>query len=387
MIPRGRLDLPWSDFLRAISHCLMTNLAGKESGATLAAHWPGRSVLPTLSIRSGWDCWLASQGWAAGDEILVSDVTIPDMVRIIAEHGLRAVPVPVDFDTLSVSAAEVAARLTSRTRALLVAHLFGSRMPLEELVQLSRARGVLLVEDAAQAFTNVSTIGHPESDLVLLSFGPIKTQTALGGGLLLFRDREQAERCAVQYEQTPVASNGEFLHRVLKLAAVQAGTWPPAFTLLQSAMSALGADPDRILSSLTRGFHGADFWRRLRRQPSPALQAFLADRLRHCDEGRIQSRRARAECLWSQMPEIDRPGRQAVDHSHWVWPIVADDPPRCCAGLRRKGFDATTLGSSLVRIGAGADASDRWRRLVYLPQHPAVKLELLTKAVHELQGL
>src|SRR5829696_5512804 len=94
--------------------------------------------LVCLSVRSGWDLWLDAQGLRAGDEVLVSAITHPDMVRIIREHDLRAVPVDIDPETLAPRPWMLEAALTPRTRVVLVAHLFGGRMDLGGVAKFAR---------------------------------------------------------------------------------------------------------------------------------------------------------------------------------------------------------------------------------------------------------
>lgn len=67
------------------------------------------------------------------------------------------------------------------TRLVVVAHLFGSRAPLDEVVSLARQHNLMVVEDAAEAFVGHSYKGHDDVDISLFSFGTIKTATALGG--------------------------------------------------------------------------------------------------------------------------------------------------------------------------------------------------------------
>jgi dTDP-4-amino-4,6-dideoxygalactose transaminase len=65
--------------------------------------------------------------FSTGSEILVSAVTIPDMVRIIEYHQLIVVPIDIQDDA-SVSVEDVIALVGPKTRAILTAHLFGNRM-------------------------------------------------------------------------------------------------------------------------------------------------------------------------------------------------------------------------------------------------------------------
>jgi len=144
--------------------------------------WPGSDdVIACLSARSGLDLMLGQLGLPAGSEVLVSAVTIEDMVTILRHHGLVAVPMDVKPTDMSPSFKDINRAITSRTKAMLIAHLFGTRLPLQPFAEKAQEHGLLLWEDCAQAFDG-RYAGHPEADAVMFSFGPIKTATALGGG-------------------------------------------------------------------------------------------------------------------------------------------------------------------------------------------------------------
>src|SRR6185369_11602384 len=123
-----------------------------------------------------------------GSEIIVSAITIPHVVDILLEHGLVLVPVDIDLSTLAIDADDVRTAITPRTKAILVAHIFGSRMPLDEVVAVAREHSLYIFEDCAQANDGSAWRGHAGATVSMFSFGSIKRQTALGGGLLRFKD-------------------------------------------------------------------------------------------------------------------------------------------------------------------------------------------------------
>lgn len=379
MIPRGRLDIPAADLWWALSACCG---ARRRHAPSVKSHWPAWHVVTAISARTAWDAWLAEHRWPRGDEVLVSSVTIPDMLRIVREHGLVPVPVPVNFESLSVAPGELEKRITPKTRAAIVAHLFGSRMPISPLAEVCLRHGIPLVEDAAQSFAGTTQFEHSESDVVLLSFGPIKTCTALGGAVLLLRDGAMAGRVERRLSGYPRQPTGEYLLRVLKMSLLQALTWPPLFTILTAAMAACGLDWDRLLASLTRGFAGERFWERLRRQPANPLLGLLERRLAIYSSQTIAERARRANLLWNLLGSVERPGSVASDHTHWVLPVVAAEPERLVVALRQLGYDATVLASSLTQnSGESCPEDDRWNRLVYLPNHPAADPTKLAAAI------
>src|SRR5215203_3128582 len=188
--------------------------------------------LVCLSVRSGWDLWLDAQGLRAGDEVLVSAITHPDMIRIIHEHGLRAVPVDIDPETLAPRPWMLEAVLTPRTRVVLVAHLFGGRMDLGGVAKFSRDCGLLLVEDCAQAFQGPERMGDPVADVSMYSFGTLKTSTALGGAVLRVRDRKVLGRMRGIQAFYLVQRRVAYLQKLLKVLGLVAVSRPRPYGLL-----------------------------------------------------------------------------------------------------------------------------------------------------------
>ncbi len=124
-----------------------------------------------------------------GDEVVCPAFTFYATAEAIARAGATPVFADIDPATLNLDPADVAERITPRTKAIMPVHLFGRPAPLAELAEL----GVPLVEDAAQAFgaPGVATTGVAST----FSFYPTKNLFALGdGGLVAVTDDELGER-------------------------------------------------------------------------------------------------------------------------------------------------------------------------------------------------
>jgi dTDP-4-amino-4,6-dideoxygalactose transaminase len=95
-----------------------------------------------------------------GDEIVTSPITDMGALTPILYQG--AIPVFADVDprTCNVTAETVAARLSCRTRGIIVTHLFGNPCQMGEIMALARDRRLPVVEDCAQAF-GASCGGRP----------------------------------------------------------------------------------------------------------------------------------------------------------------------------------------------------------------------------------
>ena len=55
--------------------------------------WPNENVIVGLSVRSIFDLLLSQKGYKSGSEIIMSGITIPDMLKIVKAHDLNVVPV------------------------------------------------------------------------------------------------------------------------------------------------------------------------------------------------------------------------------------------------------------------------------------------------------
>jgi len=169
MIARGRIDIGWSDLAAGAWACVQPGRRQTET-ARLEERWSAAGdAVACLSVRSGLDLLLATVDWPPGSEVLVSAITIRDMVRIVQHHGLVPVPVDLDMDALALTTAALERARSPRTRAVLVAHLFGSRMPLDEVARFARAHRLLLIEDCAQSFSGLDYRGSEKSDVSFFS--------------------------------------------------------------------------------------------------------------------------------------------------------------------------------------------------------------------------
>jgi perosamine synthetase len=400
MQPRGRLDISLPQLLRAALPAGRSDRALWERD--IAACWGDvdRTVV-ALSVRSAFEAALATLDWPPGSIVLMSAINIADMGRIVTERGFRLVPLAVDADTLAPdpqTVIDTIARLRADPanppiRALCLTHLFGSRIDLTPFVEIARRYEVQLWEDAAQAFAPglPATAGQPGGasvlpvnarpagvDLSLTSFGLIKTQTALGGGLASFRDVDWCERTRRLMDAWPRQSEREFLVRgVLRGIAFSLLTRPITFTLFANAARGLGFDLDDLLARTTRGFSSGRLLEQIRRQPSVALLDLLARRLTHPAPASSIARTRIAAEYRRRLPAEVLVGMKAVFPTVWVFPILVPNPETLRHALAAGGYDATCRASRLVALSASSGSpldTHQWlNQLLYLPLQPQLK--------------
>src|SRR6185437_7065708 len=96
------------------------------------------------------DAAFEALGIGAGDEVIVPAFTIISCVGQLIRSG--AIPVLVDSEphTWNMDVAQIEAKITPRTRAILMVHIYGLPVDVDPLLQVARRHGLLVLEDAAQ---------------------------------------------------------------------------------------------------------------------------------------------------------------------------------------------------------------------------------------------
>jgi dTDP-4-amino-4,6-dideoxygalactose transaminase len=135
---------------------------------------------------------LRAAGVGPGDEVLVPANTFIATALGATFAGAKPVVVDVDPKTYLMDAEKAARAVTSRTKAILPVHLYGRMMDLTPLEKLARDRGLVLIEDAAQA--HGATLAGRRAGTVgamgCFSFYPGKNLGCAGDGGLVVTNRE-----------------------------------------------------------------------------------------------------------------------------------------------------------------------------------------------------
>ena len=380
MYPRKQLDIRWRDLACAAFHCVFRRSIRAKEAEVEGRFAPGYPVLSAFTVRTGFDLLLGALELPAGSEILMTALTIPEMVNIAKHHGLVPIPLDIESGTMAPQISTIESAITERTRAIVVAHLFGTRVPMGPLVELAKKRDILVIEDCAQAFTGPDYTGHPETDVAMFSFGSIKTMTALGGALLRVKDAELLRKMRMIQRTHPTQTRKEFAKVVLTHVVLKLFTLPLMFGLFYRGCQFLGADFEGVIAKM-RGLDEKDWLKEIQWQCSYPLLALLAYRLRTFDAARLRQRVLVGEDFAKSLPlEISYPGNRAEFHSFWIFPILVEARERFMEELHRQGFDGTAAGSALAVIEPPAGRENHepaktreiYGKLLYLPVDPKV---------------
>ncbi len=149
-----------------------------------------------VGVGSGTDALvlaLRACGIGRGDEVICPAFSFIATAGAVSALGARPVFADIEPATFNLHAAQVEARLTSKTRAVIVVHLYGLPAEMDRIVQLAAARGGLAVmEDNAQAI-GASYQGRKTGSLGTLgclSFYPTKNLGAYGDAGMIVTDSE-----------------------------------------------------------------------------------------------------------------------------------------------------------------------------------------------------
>lgn len=382
---RKRLDIDWQSLAYAAGQVLWPQAV--EASEAHIRRLFGDDTIACLSVRSAWDLLLQSLALPAGSEVLMSAITVPDMAVIARHHGLRVTPVDLDPETAAPCLESLSRAYSPESRLLLVAHLFGSRFSLAPYAEFAKQRGLLLVEDCAQAYAGPKFHGHDSADASLFSFGPIKTATALGGALAVVRKGTLLEAMRERQSHYSLQSRWSYLRRTLKYAGFHGLSGRISYGAIFAACRLVGKDPDRLINGAVRNFSGGELIAQLRRRPSAPMLELLARRV--CGIGsRWQKKAERGRELREILADaVPCPGADVTPHTYWVFPVRSANPPALIAALRDHGFDATQ-GQSLAVIEPSegrpdlepAAARELLRQVVFLPLHA----EMGTRALQQM---
>lgn len=140
---------------------------------------------------------LQALGVGKGDEVIMPAFTIISCAMAVTKLG--AIPVLIDSDiyTWNMNVDEIEAKITNRTKAIMIVHLYGLPVEVDQVLKLATKYNLKIVEDAAEMHGQTYN-GKPcgsFGDISTFSFYPNKHITTGEGGMVVTDDEKLAERC------------------------------------------------------------------------------------------------------------------------------------------------------------------------------------------------
>lgn len=133
--------------------------------------------------------------FAPGDEIIIPSHTFTSSAYPFLKKGAKVVWADVDLATRVVTAETLKKCMTPKTKAIVVVHLYGYVADMPAIMELAKAKGILVIEDACQAIgADIDGIKAGSfGDFGIFSFHSHKNLTTLGeGGMLVVKEEKYA---------------------------------------------------------------------------------------------------------------------------------------------------------------------------------------------------
>lgn len=163
----------------------MSAVAGRKYGVAVAN---GTAALEVA---------MQAIGIEEGDEVIMPSFTIISCAMAVTKLGAKPVLVDSDSDTWNMKVEEIEAKITTRTKAILVVHLYGLPVEMDKVLELAGKYHLKVVEDAAEMHgqTYKGRSCGSFGDISTFSFYPNKHITTGEGGMVVTDDEDLAEKC------------------------------------------------------------------------------------------------------------------------------------------------------------------------------------------------
>ena len=143
------------------------------------------------------DATVGALGIGHGDEVILPAFTIISCILQIVRSGATPVLVDSDLLTWNMDVSQIEAKITSRTKAIMVVHIFGLPVDMKPVLDIAKRHGLKVIEDSAQMLGQ-AYCGKPcgsFGDISTFSFYPNKHITTGEGGMIVTDDDDLADTC------------------------------------------------------------------------------------------------------------------------------------------------------------------------------------------------
>ncbi|WP_061810753.1 DegT/DnrJ/EryC1/StrS family aminotransferase [Rossellomorea vietnamensis] len=156
-----------------------------------------------LGLANGTDALilaLKALGIKEGDEVITTPFTFFATAESIAHVGAKPVFVDIEEETFNMDPEEISKKVTNKTKAIIVVHLFGLSAKMDEIMKIAKENDLYVIEDACQALGTVykgkkaGSIG----DIGCFSFYPTKNLGACGDAGMLTTNSEEIKDKVIQ---------------------------------------------------------------------------------------------------------------------------------------------------------------------------------------------
>ena len=121
--PRKKLDYSFRNILSALTMTISPRLDKNTIINEIESLWPRENVIVALSVRTIFDSILTGKNFEKGSEVIMTGITIPDMVKIVESHSLKIIPIDIDMERLQIKEEDVKKAISNKTVMIVLMRL------------------------------------------------------------------------------------------------------------------------------------------------------------------------------------------------------------------------------------------------------------------------
>ena len=201
----------------------------KEFEDKFAAYVSRRHGIAISNGSAALDVAIQALNIGNGDEVIMPSFTIISPAQSVVKAGGVPVLVESDINTWNMDVNQIEAKITSKTKAIIVVHIYGLPVDMDPVLALCKKHNLYLIEDAAEMHgqTYNGKLCGSFGDISIFSFYPNKHITTGEGGMIVCNDDHLAERCR-KLRNLAFEPGRRFVHKELG--------WNYRMTNLQAAL-------------------------------------------------------------------------------------------------------------------------------------------------------
>lgn len=322
-----------------------------------------------------------------GSTIVFTAITLQDMVDITKIAGYEVDSINMNIHTQLPDLTELQKICATKDVAgVVLTPLFGSSPDYEKIIRFARMKGIAVIIDCAQGFTRVNELPYKDFDILMYSFGPIKTKTSLRGAVALSSNPVLLDSLKQLINSYAVEGTFGAYKKTLKFCALTILSRPSGYVVLSSVCRMLSIDIEKLSKNATKVFKNREqMIRFLRSRPHQRYIRLLNWQL-HQDSVRLKTREENGRRLLGKIE-----GRLAFglnpESSFWLFPVI-DESESLLDRLRKIGVFANTQSSSLrvVSPRKHVKLTDIFSKVVYVPVDSKMSNITLDKVADEINA-
>ncbi|MBQ7668280.1 MAG: DegT/DnrJ/EryC1/StrS family aminotransferase [Clostridia bacterium] len=162
------------------------------------AHFVDRKYgISVTNATAGLEVAVAALGLKAGDEVIMPTFTIVSCIIPLVNRGIVPVLIDSDEKTFNMNVDEIESKITPKTRAIMVVHIYGLTVEMDKVLELAKKYNLKIIEDAAEVHgqTYKGKKCGSFGDISVFSFYANKIIATGEGGMIVTDSEELATKC------------------------------------------------------------------------------------------------------------------------------------------------------------------------------------------------